>query len=260
MKISEVTLNRLERLAHNFPIPENHLGLGIDNEDYLEMAKNLGRTFPDAFIAFGASKIAIVFNDSEPVIKIPFHGVWFEEQDLIDYNYDADELYHNDRNLYFVPFYNANIKDGWDYCRTEVINYNYHASQGLEMFFAEEQYWGKTDNGVPLYIQEKVNSVWEIEVEGVGDIESLAATPQSLGKARKRRYSTTNPYHDIDARIAWEEWLALAIDKYGDDVVKNFVEYIDGRDFMDDMHRRNYGLRADGTPCVLDYSGYYEDF
>ena len=54
------------------------------------------------------------------------------------------------------------------------------------------------------------------------------------------------------------EWIAICLDKYGKSKVERFLYYCENidLDILDDIHNGNYGYRTNGTPCIIDYSGY----
>jgi hypothetical protein len=61
-------------------------------------------------------------------------------------------------------------------------------------------------------------------------------------------------------------WLELAAKTYGRKKVKRLLRFLFSPRKKDkhlseiitqDLHDGNYGFRLDGTPCFIDYSGYY---
>ena len=53
------------------------------------------------------------------------------------------------------------------------------------------------------------------------------------------------------------EWLARAIEYYGEAAVNDLLAFIE-LEGINDFHTENIGFREDGSPVILDYSGYRE--
>ena len=51
------------------------------------------------------------------------------------------------------------------------------------------------------------------------------------------------------------EWTAMALEYYGEEVVKKLFNFIE-KEGIDDLHWGNVGIRKDGSPVLLDYSGF----
>ena len=51
------------------------------------------------------------------------------------------------------------------------------------------------------------------------------------------------------------EWIALAIDLYGERKVKRFLAFLEENN-ISDFHHGNYGYTKDGCPMLLDYSSW----
>ena len=65
-----------------------------------------------------------------------------------------------------------------------------------------------------------------------------------------------------DGYIGTSDWSACFIDFFGEDAFEKFYNYcVYGDDehemcIDDDLHAGNIGFRADGSPVLLDYSGW----
>ena len=217
--------------------------IGADmNDDYCSITENLDWAFrkvlPKTAAYHGVSKMAIVIPESHYVIKVPFNGKW-------------DTYYDDDNDAYeecWEDFMYANPENySFDYCRDELDKYERAVSAGLGIFFAETLFYGYTRGGYPLYLQEKVRPDSHLR---------RADTP----KAKENSFTVVKSKREKDYN--WkrlpEEWLAMAIDKYGLKLVERFIDFINNEEpeISDDLHGGNYGYRYDGSPVLLDFSGW----
>lgn len=174
--------------------------------------------------AFGASKYVIFINDEE-VVKIPFTGSysygWDEENDETDYDTLVFDAFHTE-----------------DYCMVEASIYSDAIVAGVERFFASTKFAGSTFiDKTPIYISERV-----IPFDTLNN-EERSYSRDSYLKAGK-----------MCGRCP-VEWTAMAIEFYGEEAVKKLFNFIE-KEGIDDLHWRNVGIRKDGSPCLLDYSGF----
>ena len=199
---------------------------------------------------YGASKYVLIDNNLSYVIKIPFDGYW--ETAYVEENYEDDEDNEDiddiDVESVFINFNNA-CRDSYadnmfyanNYCETERRLFQVMNESGLGVFFAETQYFD-TINGKNIYLQEKVTSYV--------NSESGASSPLAK-KLSKNFHITLQP-----------DWIEKAIQYYGEELTKAFIDFLSTDDdigaiITDDLHDENYGYREDGSPCILDYSGFY---
>lgn len=228
-------MQELINIFSNISIPE-YFGGNLDDENYDTVYSwgydIINKYFASSHCLNGVSKMVFILNDSNWVIKIPFNGyfyiTWNEEDDWIceKEEWDCFRYAMND----------------WDYCNVELEKYKDARKQGLECFFAETKYLCKGMNNHPIYIQEKVIPVNK-------DTIKRKASNRALKIAGKTSTCLS------------KTWLALAIDFYGNEKVQKFVNYIENIDpeISQDLHYGNYGYRLDGSPCLLDFSGWNED-
>ena len=174
---------------------------------------------------YGASKFVILSDNWNEVIKIPFNGSFDWEQD--DDNEDGGEYHFNE----FITK---------DYCALEAAIYADAVALGVADFFAGTKYAGMTNDGItPYYVSERVYTFYDKE----GRKNSKTASEDSWNKAKKLKSALS------------KEWLALAIEWYGDAAVNDLLAFIDLENIYD-LHSDNIGFRANGAPVVLDYSGF----
>lgn len=202
-----------------------------------DIIDNLNQAFavqlPEAVAKHGMSKIAILFEDNTQIMKVPCNGFY-------------DDGY-NENNEYYCEwkdFKNATRENPFDYCLSELNKYEKAVEYNVEMFFAKVSFYDNTENNYPLYAQEKVYFADEIEVP--------AATEESLNYIKDKKSN------DIHWNTLSEEWLALAVDKYGKEAVENFIHFITRVEPEIVTDEIKYAYRADGSPVLFDFSGYRE--
>lgn len=214
------------------------------NDDYCAIVENLNHSFysklPEARAWHGISKFAVVLNNCPWVIKVPFNGTW-------DNWYDEDEdEYHEE----WREFCHADDSEegSFDYCCNELDKYEKAVECGVGIFFAETKFYGFTEGGYPLYLQEKIRVDSHLRL---ADMPKASEDSLSLVKSK------------VDSRdYQWSklsrDWMALAIDYYGEKLVEKFVDFICNiePEIGQDLHAGNYGYREDGSPCILDFSGW----
>lgn len=217
-----------------FPLPSQ---FGIDIEDGSELPdfirddleRYLSLADPDARLYHGVSKLVIVSpNLGGVVIKIPFNG-WFAE--------------YEQGNYQFYEFYAADAGIGTDYCLAEYETYQDLKRRHLNCFAARTLLYKKVC-GFRVYIQE-----WTTPCED--DFEDHLPSPKSRQIAQKWK----------DEFYVDSEWIANCIDYYGEKKVEEFLHYCNYENdtISEDLHPGNYGYRDNGTPCLLDFSGFCDD-
>lgn len=170
--------------------------------------------------AWGCTKFVAISNRNDNyIIKIPFEGYY-------EHNYKTDEDDYTEFSM-------------GDYCAIEENIYAEIENEDFAVLFAETASLG---NG--FYVQERAESCFNY------CDETRSSSKDSLKKAEEweKEY--------ITGGFA-TEWVAIAIDFYGEEVVEHFLTY--ARQNIHDIHTGNYGYRFDGSPVIFDYSGYSED-
>ena len=218
----------------------------------------------DYSLASGASKLVVICKDYDKVLKIPYNGYYSLDEDSFSCECDDEEYIKNcnyncyecefarerdyEDRLEWENFTMAPTENGWDYCEAELDRYNQAKEDGFEQFLAKTEYFGETQYGYPLYLQEKIPNI--------GD-----SAPQNISKKSKDRAEELNKPED--AKYVWErkthfstDWIAAAIEFYGEEITEKFLNYAHEVGLDCDMHSNNYGYRADGSPVIIDFSGY----
>jgi len=181
----------------------------------------------------GATKAAIVIEDLDYVIKVPFTGMWFEEK---FYDEEKDEYTYSDP--IFEKFYGPANYGLDNYCEMELERINNAVYEGFGDIVAYT---------VPYYgviLQEKITPFKDT-------LKETRATPSEKSK----NFVSTL---DDSYKLVSEEWIGLTADLYGDEYWKDFVDWVnrEGNGILDDMYGANYGYRLDGSPVLFDISGF----
>ena len=204
----------------------------------------------EAKVRYGISKLVIISqNLGNYVIKIPFNGMYIESD-------EEDEIYHRSNsyasNSYAPPVYkiewcdysNADSLTGWNYCDAEWRKYCNLKAVHLDCFVSKT-YPFVTVKGFKCFIQEVAIAKRYYE-----DEEDEGISEKSFNKAK-----SLNDEYDtyIDAA-----WLALCVEKFGAGKVEKFLKYVTTIDaeIINDLHGGNYGVRPNGTPCILDFASF----
>lgn len=233
-KLTKV-IDTIDRLAL-IPI---EFGANLE-EDWCPVTEELGwkiekETGIHIEVCHGVSKMAIIIPGCSLVIKIPFNGQWkYEER----YNKETGE--YEEGEEYFEPFYEYE-----DYCALEESVYKNAETAGFDQYLAKTSFY-KAIKNCCVYVQEKVF--------GIYSDKATTPTDDSRKKIKARR----------DGYIGTSDWSACFIDFFGEDTFEKFYNYcVYGDDehemcIADDLHSANIGFRADGSPVILDYSGWLD--
>jgi len=206
-----------------FNIPSN---FGLDEDsDFSDTVDNLVRQIrkidKEVKFTWGASKFIIFLNKKE-VVKIPFCGAF-------RYDYEEDEYYFDDFECE-------------DYCDVEAYLYDMAVEYGVEKFFAKTVWAGKT-NTIPVYKSERVFEFYYSD-------ELRKASKDSYDKVKENNLN--GKYYPIS-----REWVAKAFDYYTEAEIDSLFNFIADMG-INDLHDDNLGFRKDGSPVILDYSGFNE--
>ena len=231
-KLTKV-IDTIDRLA----LIPTEFGANLE-EDWCPVTEELGwkiekETGIPIEVCHGVSKMAIIIPGCSLVIKIPFNGQWkYEER----YNKETGE--YEEGEEYFEPFYEYE-----DYCALEESVYKNAEAAGFDQYLAKTSFY-KAIKNCCVYVQEKVF--------GLYSDKASTPTDDSRRKIKARR----------DGYIGTSDWSACFIDFFGEDAFEKFYNYcVYGDDehemcIEDDLHAGNIGFRADGSPVILDYSGW----
>lgn len=199
--------------------PEHFTDYDID--DFIE---TLGwvEGFPEFTWESGATKLCIIPEFEDYVIKIPFDG---------EVNYKGEN---------FCYFYNGGGEEGWDYCALED---EYFVDKVLDSGY--EKFFLTTDcitvNGWPIYIQEKVTVHKDSKIIPAPSKKSVAR----VKKESKMRCSIPLPTN----------WIAIALENFDNDInaLDDFLNFLCSN--FTDLHSGNIGYKGNQV-IILDYAGY----
>lgn len=217
-------LKRIKRFFEIVNLNSNNFNFDnfcyFSNEEINEIEKEL-----NCNIKNGLSKLVLVFNDLDFVIKIPFIG---DEGSFV--NSQQSLLNENDKDYNFYD---------WDYCGTEYLIYQIAKIFEIEKMFLETKPLDII-NGLPVYIQEKAI---------VGKSQMIQPSEKSKQKYSELLNKGEIPYYDV---------IQSFIEYYGDLIIDKFTKFLE-RVNIRDLHSGNIGVsRIDQRPVMFDYSGYYE--
>lgn len=195
----------------------------------------------------GASKVVLVFTDSDYVVKIPFKGEFcgyddYDCEDSCSRDYPCSQCSRCSRRgaeENYDEFTGARVGENeydWDYCASEQFFYEKAVVAGVEEFFIKTIFIGEF-NEHPIYLQEKV------EVYGYNSQTKSSEQSKEIFIKRFCR-----------SEIQSEDFGGLLVEYYGEDKVNQLVEFL-SEVGISDLHNSNVGIRAN-RPVLFDYSGY----
>lgn len=194
---------------------------GTDDDDFEDSVLNdqlKDVTDREFCLHHGVTKAVIEFKDFPFVVKIPFDGWW-----------DIDT---------FVPFEYASYKVSNNYCGAdydETLRFQQYGFSEFAPCMKMLGNWQERD----IFVQEKILPYWE-------GINSIKISQNSREKAEGTDWET--PFST--------NWIAAAIEIFGEKKWAAFNEWAQGEEFIRDMHSGNYGFSIDGRPIIFDLSGY----
>lgn len=238
-----MNLEKIKQLFYNVKIP-NEFGGNVEDDSYdwvLDWLEEHIIPYLEGRyeICHGVSKVVLVPDEGDYVIKIPFNGTY---ESCYDDNGDFEDEF-------WTEFYQAPEECGWDYCATEVEIYEKAKEHNIECFFAKTEFLCTSKNYHPIYIQEKVRTRYGFDSDLVKPSEKSL---KDYKEKYKNDFNSGGVFKDND-------WVALCLDKYGMEIIKKFSDFLYNNPNVNyDMHTDNYGFRLDKTPCLIDFSGWCE--
>lgn len=189
-------------------------------EDYLVSSIEVGDDRFNFDWEDGASKLVIIPENTDYVIKIPFNAA---------YNEFDNEYYEYSQN----------------YCETEIELYDkiFQENPLFIQFFLPltrvEEYreWD-------VYVQPKCQAYNNTDEK----IRSKSYSKESFTKAKKVTQYLSLP----------TDWVAAVAEILKDiSLVEEFIDILEEYDITQDLHRGNIGY-CNGKPVILDYAGFYD--
>lgn len=168
----------------------------------------------------GVTKLVIVPNNEDFVLKIPFDGTAY-------------------RGKFYLFCGAADLEEGKDYCRAEELHYKEAKAWDLDFLFAETVQISEI-NGVPIYRQPKCE---------LFEVELLSQRPTEETQTTVEKACTTYDYRCFN-----EDWLAEVVMRYGVEVLHNLLSFLNYEDIID-LHDNNIGF-LNGKPVLFDYASF----
>lgn len=203
--------------------------------------------------AYGATKLVILPEDKNYVIKIPFSGFF----DSI-YDEETDDYFEE-----FSPFKGANQRlDGyiqWDYCEEESQRFSLAKKEKLNYLFAETKYIGSVSK-YPIYIQEKA----EILSKNFSKKDEPLLTEKTYERIKNKKRKTKKEKNKIYIYETCEKndficfnmkWLLDLLSFYGKKTFYNFMLFLKENNFNEDLCSSNIGY-INKKPVLVDYCGF----
>lgn len=200
-------------------------GITEDNY-YINIIQYLPKDFNFKY-GYGVSKLVIIPEDENFVIKIPFIGDCDEETGII-YNY---------------KYANKDKERCWDYCFTEMLYYNIAKKNRVAEILAKTRYIGKIQE-YPIYTQQKVEtyySRYKCKIDISNSKETKIKEKTIYSKCSKKNIDIFNI-----------KWIMDVFDYYGENKFDKIIDFVNE---LQDLHNGNIGYIGN-RPIILDYAGW----
>lgn len=236
LRIEDKSLRIVEELKKKKVVPDqfgfyNDNDYFINDEDY-DISAAIDKIHIPHCREFGASKFVIIPDYLDYVIKIPFNGFYFYE-DKSYYDEKYGEWVEDEDGEYL-------FEDFDDHCAIEYENYCAAEDEHLEFLFAKTEPIMEVARGIWAYRQEKIT-------DGVDSLDF------SISEESYKKANTIKSGHSCSIS---NEWLANVVEWYGSVVADALLSFIEKRQ-INDLHNGNLGYAKDGSPKILDYSGWW---
>ena len=213
----------VERFVENFGLNEDDAFTEDDADFMIADITNFG--IPNFDWDTGATKLVIMPEQREYVIKIPFNGY-----------YDEGHFYH---------FEGAESDYCDNYCEAENRLYMEATVDGFEELFLPNEYVCDVDC-YPIYVQPKAEVLNKSESQE--KYSSKESKEKILQRIKEDRFFTNLP----------ASWLASCLDVLGSmEEVNKFLKFLDMTGISADLHYGNLGYYH-GHAVIIDYGGYDE--
>lgn len=191
----------------------------------------------------GATKLILIPNDKDYVIKIPFNGHRCTNCEYCTVCENPCEC--NEYECPIYPFEYAGGKFNDNYCEKEREIYDRIEEEYPEFkdFFLPLVLAGEIKH-YPIYVQQKA----EVLAETSDEICSVSEKSRSIVSSK-----------DVKFCSAPLIWLAKCLENLNFDIEKynKFIEMLHDLHVVGDLHRGNVGY-YNNHAIILDYAGYYD--
>jgi hypothetical protein len=180
----------------------------------------------------GASKLVIIPDNADYVIKIPYTGRRY-------WDYENEEYIHSK-----FTFANNTDEYFWDYCLTETLLWRIAKNENVNQIFAKERIIGAI-NKHPIYIQQRA------EVYGYSDKYDSASDDERQKTIKHCEQKHFNIFED--ELLSWQ---TDALEYYGEKKFDKIMSFIKKYE-IGDLHDSNLGYIGE-KPIILDYSDFWD--
>jgi hypothetical protein len=187
---------------------------------YTNIDERLDLDLSELNYAVGASKFVIFYN-SNWVIKIPFTGYYWEEEDLTP----ILEGYWDDTNP----------------CDEEMAIYD-NASDDLKKLLVPNYFLGWINGSIPIYIQRRVKASY-----------CYIERKEIIGKSSPIQKKIATKVIEDWRRFFNRDIRGILLNIFGIKRLKDIALEIDA---LSDLHSKNIGFMSNGDFAIFDYAGY----
>ena len=206
----------------------------------------------------GVSKVALIFENEDFVIKIPFKG-HYEMIEVRRSDKDEDEE-EREVDQYYDEYYEEEIFSSfecapcfeeiggdyphiWNYCNAEVSAYEEAEMHGMGEYLAREYLLGFIHDH-PVYVQERA-------VTYEDDYDN-----QSISDEDREQTKSVLEQHNLTYNMPLT-WIHAFIEAFGEKEFIKFDKFCFENGYYSDMHYGNFGYTYNGhLPILIDYTGY----
>ena len=193
---------------------------------------------PDYEIKNGATKVVLVDNNSDWVVKIPItrgdNEIYYEDEN----NFSSGKINFSSEYSY------GGGNFGNDYCASEELLYESLEQDRYFYFFLPTAYLGQI-GGTPIYYSRKVNPSYSQKIS-------------EKSKERTTQLRDSDKITDLRYRSNMNESIVEAFTEYYGIYTAIKLMRVCSQYEIQDLHSANYGILPSGRPVIIDYSGYFE--
>lgn len=194
---------------------------------------------PDYEIKSGVTKVVLVDNNSDWVVKIP---ITRGDNEI----YDEDENDFSSGKINFSSEYSYGGGDNCDdYCVLEESLSDSLDQDRYFYFFLPTAYLGQIGR-TPIYYSRKVNPSYTQEVS-------------EKSKEKTAQLQSNDKITNLLYRSNMNERIVEAFTEYYGIYTAIKLMRVCSQYEIRDLHSANYGILPSGRPVIIDYAGYYED-
>ena len=233
-------IEEIKRFVENFSLNEDGAFTEEDVDNFISSIDV--NKVPDFDFDSGATKLVIIPEDRDYVIKIPFNGYYMED----DYEEEGEEY-----NKYFWEFEGAEGKDHSNYCEAERFLYEKAKKEGFEGMFLPIELLHIIDD-YPIYIQQK--AIPNSELSSATTTFFSSKESKNIIEGKKVKENCENCLYKFPLN-----WLASSMEVLGSyNKLYNFGMFLQSTGISGDLHNANIGY-CNESAVIIDYGGYHDN-